>query len=177
MPQSSRAERKKQKHLGRNLIVVFCVIAIVLAADAAVNRPNQNGQVSSTVSTVTTTLSPNDFEFASGAACGFQTTNGLEFLSIDMFLNDTPSLPFHYTSANIVLVNYTLADGTVVIVNRQYTDNNQTFATRSHGYNFIFYPGLRKSDPKVTKVELLITANIRELGEPLVQAITLNVAC
>jgi hypothetical protein len=179
MSHSSHVEkRKKRSHLTRNLFVLFFLIVIALIVGSLLNQSNQVPSISSTASASTNgpLLTANDFNVAMATACGYQTTNGFKFLNVVEYFSNNRSMAFHFLSAKIVFLNYTLTNGTVVTVNRQWTDNNQTFATTSRKFNFIYYSQVAESGPKLRSAEFIITANIQELPEPFVETVTVNVA-
>jgi len=174
MSRSSHLEkRKKRSHLARNLAVLFFLIIIAFAVGSLLKEPNQ--APSSTLSTSGSPLTANDFNVDMATACGYQT-NGFKFLSVVVYFNNDKTIAFHLLSAKVVFLNYTLTNGTVVVVNRQWIDNNQTFAPASHKFNFVYYSQVAESGPKLRSAEFMITANIQELTEPFVGAVRINEA-
>jgi hypothetical protein len=176
MSHSSHLEkRKKRPHLARNLSVLFFLIIIAFAVDSLLKEPNQAVSTSSTPSTSGSVLTANDFNVDMATACGYQT-NGFKFLSVVVYFSNDKAIAFHLLSTKVVFLNYTLTNGTVVAVNRQWIDNNQTFATASHKFNFVYYSQVAESGPKLRSAEFMITANIQELTEPFVGAVRINEA-
>lgn len=86
-------------------------------------------------------------------------------------------MTFQFLSAKIIFTNYTLANGTVVTVNQQWTDENQTFAT-IHTFTLLANFKVPNSGPKIVKVEFIITAYVQEmLPQPITKLVIWSPSC
>lgn len=142
-----------------------------------VRQPPTSSTTSSQISSTTSPLlSVDDFSIVPMTyLCGYQT-NGLKFVSLHAQLQNDKNLAFHYLSAKIVFANYTLANGTVVQVNQQWTDNNPTFDT-THAFDLPANFKVLKSGPKIVSVEFIITAYVQEIPQPIIRTVTAPPNC
>jgi hypothetical protein len=154
------------------MFTVFLLIVVALAVTSALN-PNRVQPI--TVTTSILTLSPSDFNVNVLSLCVHEAANGLSFLTLSEYLSNDRNMPFHVVSEKIVLLNYTLTNGTVVTVNRQWVDYNQSFSTISHIFTLKYNLQQPESASMIRNVEFTVAANIRELGEPYVQEVTVPV--
>lgn len=82
-------------------------------------------------------------------------------------LGDNKSIPFHFVSATVVFVNYTLSDGTVVpVTNEQVVDNTPTYDT-THQISGQFKMLISPSNETMTHAWFIITSNILEVPAPV----------
>jgi hypothetical protein len=158
------------------VLILLSIVSIIFILFSSLPRPNPFPTNSSTAYTSISQLSVYDFSLHIATACGYDNANGLKFLSVSEFLHNDKNMTFHLLSAKIVFLNYSLANGTVVTVNREWMDNNQTFATTSHDSNFLAYLAVLKTGPRILSAEFIVTAQVRELAEPFVQVVNVNAA-
>jgi hypothetical protein len=98
--------------------------------------------------------------------CGTNTQTGRIAVDVGADLENRQSTPFHFVSATIVLLNFTLSNGTVVAVNQQVADNKATYDTR-HLISIAFRLPSLPPNTSVTKVEFTITAHVEEVPAPI----------
>jgi hypothetical protein len=123
-------KRKKKKRTSNiDVVVVLVVVAIVAIWG-----------IYSLATPSTPSLTPGDFEVQRfGVTC--HSDGGLD---VFFQIGNTKHIPFHFVSATVVLLNYTLTNGTVVSGrNQQFTDNAQTQDTThvvNGHYQLLVYP-------------------------------------
>jgi hypothetical protein len=144
--------KKKRSHIVRNLAVLGFILLIVWFAVFIITTP-----------------AATDFQIRYGIACGHD--NGMDFISITTLVRNIHDTNFHFTSEQIQFVQYILVNGTVVPLNAQFTDNNQTF-NALHESKFIFHLNTPATAPKIASIEFVVTAHVQETDQPIVQSAT-----
>jgi hypothetical protein len=186
MAHSSNVQKvkKKKSHRARELLILAFIVAIILIAAKSAFQSTSSTTQSSTVSlssslAVSTTSTPvvaSEFQVVQQTGfCGYDTNN-LKFAQIQGVLQNNQSLFFHFLSAKIIFVNYTLANGTVISVNETHYDNTQTNAT-SHSLSFLVDSKIPKTGPKIATADFVVIANVEGVSEPIVRLVSLTVDC
>ncbi len=176
--------KKKRSHTGRNLFVIAFIAAFLLIVTNAILQSNpsstQRSSISPSTSSAASTnglsLLERDFQVTSQIGiCGYDT-NHFKISQVTAVLQNNQSIAFHFLSANILFVNYTLANGTVVTVNEVRTDYTPAYGT-SHTFNLIAHFKVLASGPKIIKIIFVITANVQEVPEPIVRVVSVSPDC
>lgn len=116
-------------------------------------------------------LKSSDFLIVSQSqTCGVSKKTGGPSLLIGFNLVNNLNAPFHYVSANVILVHFTLSNRTVVSVNEQIVENEATFATQ-HVISVQFNLPNLPSNITVVQAEFTITAHIQEVSNPIVLSV------
>jgi hypothetical protein len=174
MPQKKR----KESHLLRN---AFILIVIVVVSAVVINGLNQLSPPTTPTTSSTSSLTGQDFYVAPPEGpvtiCGIANATGLKaFLSVSLLLENDKNLQFHFISAHITVVNYTLANGTVITSGEQEMDYSQTFGM-AHTLSFPVFFKVPKSGPTVTKTQLSILVHVSEVPELFTIQYTLPASC
>lgn len=160
---SSSSKKKKQSHLARNAFILLVVLLSIFALISAFSQLPPSSRVSISSSG----LSASDFEIVGTTSlCGFANVTGLKWLVVNAQLENHKNIAFHFLSARIMIVNYTLADGTVVSAGEVKTDNTPTFGA-AHAFSINVDTKVPKSGPKITNIQFMITVYIQEIPEPI----------
>ena len=167
MSQKSKS-KKKRSHLVRNaFILIFCILILGILIDA-LNQSNQASTQTSTTSQVSPQLLASDFSIVpTKGDCGFINSNNLKAFILSAELQNSKSLPFHFVVAQISIVNYTLANGTVIVSNEQQSDNVTSYST-THSFNNIeVFTKIPKSGPKIASIDFIATIYVQEVQGPI----------
>jgi hypothetical protein len=138
---------------------------------------NTTSSTSGPSSSTTSPLSINDFNISPVpfTIC-LNGSNGFKIESLQASIQNNLNLPFHYISATIIFANYTLANGTVVTVNHQWIDKNQTFNT-THTFNLGADFKIPNGGMKIVNVEFVITAYVQEVSQPITKLVIWSSKC
>jgi len=162
------------------LVIVIILVGITASALRLGNQPVSTNTTSSTSgpsSSTTSPLSINDFNISPVpfTIC-LNGSNGFKIESLQASIQNNLNLPFHYISATIIFANYTLANGTVVTVNHQWIDKNQTFNT-THTFNLGADFKIPNGGMKIVNVEFVITAYVQEVSQPITKLVIWSSKC
>jgi hypothetical protein len=172
----SRKKREKS-HLLRNTLIV---IVIVATTAVVINDWNQLSPPT-TPTTSTSSLTGQDFSVLpqNGPVylCGIASGTGLKFVQVvGLVLQNDKNLQFHFMSAHITVVNYTLANGTVITSGEQEMDYSQTLGV-THTLSFPVHFKVPKSGSTVTKTQLSILVHVSEVPDLFTVQYTLPTSC
>lgn len=171
--------KKKKGSWGTKLFVGFIVLAFLAIVAIAVmqSKPSTSQTTASQTSLMNSqSLSASDFSIVPTIYICVNGNNGLKSASVQAQLQDNKNMAFHYVSATIMFANYTLANGTVITVNQQWADSNQTFDT-THTFNLPADFNVPNSGMKITNVEFVITAKTQEVDQPIIQLVSFKTNC
>jgi hypothetical protein len=153
MSSFSQSEKRKNRrsHLGRNASIVGFLVLIALI-----------------VWSQTSPLSANDFYFGHiDRICGYDAHH-LRFLRVNATLQNNKNTPFHFLSAKVSMVSYTLSNGTVVPVNLEWIDNETTFST-IHMISWQAQSNMPVGGPTpIASIEFVVTASIQEVAQQII---------
>jgi len=167
----------------RKWILLTLVILILVGIAASTFR--QGAQTVSTTTSSSTTgqtfltsiSSPsNGFSILSTAFYCVNGTNGLKSATLLAELQSNKNESFHYLSGTITFANYTLANGTVVTVNHQWIDKNQTF-DKTHTFYLEADSKISNSGTKIVQAEFIITAHVQEVPQPITKLVIWSIDC
>jgi hypothetical protein len=146
--------------------MVFLVLVAVILIDA-LNQSNQGSTQTSTPS-ASSQLLPSDFYIVpTKGDCGFITSSSLKAFILSAELHNNKDLPFHFVVAQISIVNYTLANGTVIVSNEQQSDNITSYGTTHSFDNIEVYTTLPKTSPKIATIDFVATVYVQEVSGPI----------
>jgi hypothetical protein len=181
LPESaSSLKPKKKRGWGTKLFAALIVLGLLVVITSAVMKSNPSASSSTSSSQIysvtTPVLSADDFSIVPTIyICGYHT-DGLRFVSQNARMQNDKNIAFHYLSAKIIFANYTLANGTVVQVNQQWTDNSQTFDT-THAFSLPADSNVQQSGPKIIGVEFVVIAYVQEVSQPIIRTVTTPPNC
>jgi hypothetical protein len=165
--------KNNRSHLARNVFILVVVLLTMLALVGALNQLPPTSQVS----TSSSALSAGDFYVAStGYLCIIANDTGFKVLDMTSQLTNHRNIAFHFLSAKILVANYTLANGTVVSLNKMESDTVPTFEA-VHRLSISVDTNIPKSGPKITNIGLTITVYIQEVSEPITLPLNVTTIC
>jgi hypothetical protein len=164
---------KKKKPASHTRVLLIAIIVVVLALGIYSLYTSSTPPATSTSSS--TGLSSNDFVIKSiSEVCGTNTLTGRIGIRVQGNLETLQGTAFHFVSATIIVLNFTLSNGTVVLVNEHLTDNKTTFDSK-HLISFLFVLPRLPPDISVTQVEFTIIALVEEVPVPITATVGLPI--
>jgi hypothetical protein len=171
--------KKKKGSRGTKLSVGLIALAFLAIGAIAVMHANPSinqTMTSQTPSISSQSLSVKDFSIVPMIYICVNGNNGFKFASLRAQLQNDKNMTFRYVSGTIIFANYTLANGTVITVNQQWADSNQTFDT-THAFNLLADFNVPNSGMKITNVDFVITAKTQEVAQPIIQLVSFTTNC
>lgn len=165
--------KKKGFFTGKRIIAILIIIGMIyLIGHYTQPSPSSTTPISSSATSAITALRVKDFQFdAFGRRCETDSTGGRHYLEFAQ-LGNVQGIPFHFINATMVLINITLSNGKVVIVNQtinQEVDTAQTYGAHHQIPVGFTPPSNLPSNLSITDAEFNVTAFVQEvLPDPVI---------
>lgn len=158
---------KPKKGLSGKKVVLILVSVIVLVWLGYSSYVSSNVPVTSSTS-ASTGLQESDYLITSESqSCVSSGQTEKLPLRLQFKIENRMGTPFHFVSARIVLLNFSLSNGTVVQVNQAVTDNKATFDTQ-HAIIVDFNMPTLPPNITVTNAAFTIGAYVQEVPAPVI---------